>query len=400
MSSQSYRLILNAGSSSLKFKLYANPENEVVLSGLAERIGEKNGRIKAESSSDKFEQELPLENHQEALKALVHSWTSLTGDAQLGDKIVLVGHRVVHGGESFHEPVQITEQVKDTIRKLSVLAPLHNPANLTGIEACEQIFTNSIQVAVFDTAFHQSMQAKAYRYAVPNKFYQEEGVRVYGFHGTSHKYVSEKAISHLKKEGFPAEKIVTLHLGNGCSMAAVHNGACVDTTMGLSPLAGLMMGTRSGDIDPSIYLFLSKKGYSVEAIDKMLNKESGLVGIAGENDLRELSKSYEKGDKEAVLALEMYTYRIKKFIGAYAASMNGLDAIVFTAGVGENSTLVRKLVCTELSFLGIQLSEQANMKRASSEILNLSDSDATCQILVVPTDEEVEILNESTEFLG
>jgi len=390
-----YRLILNAGSSSLKFKLFDGLHDEVLLSGLAERIGEQgsNLQIKGLGNDILVSQDLP--DHKEAMAALVLQWISLTNDKQLGEKVVLVGHRVVHGGDKFQAPVEVTEEVKQEIEKLSVLAPLHNLANLTGIVSAEAVFPNAKQVAVFDTAFHQSMPAHAYRYAIPEELYQEHGIRVYGFHGTSHKFVSEKAIAYLEFEKKPS-KIITLHLGNGCSMAAIKDGKCIDTSMGLSPLAGLIMGTRSGDIDPSLYLLLSQKGYNIAQIDQILNKKSGLLGLAKENDLRELSRRYDAGDEVAILALWMYAYRIKKYIGAYTAALNGLDAMVFTAGVGENSKLMRKLVCDSMNFLGIELDNTLNDKPLTEEITELNFSSSYTKILVVKTNEELEILQEAT----
>lgn len=395
MSATEYRLVLNAGSSSLKFKLFDGSHDQVLLSGLAERIGEQGSNLQIKGLGNDITVEQDLPSHTEAMAALVKQWISLTNDEQLGLKVVLVGHRVVHGGDKFHAPVVITQEVKQEIEKLSALAPLHNPPNLTGIISAEAVFPNAKQVAVFDTAFHQSMPAHAYRYAIPEELYQEHGIRVYGFHGTSHKYVSDKAIVHLGLTNKPS-KLITLHLGNGCSMAAVKDGKCIDTSMGLSPLAGLIMGTRSGDIDPSLYLLLSQKGFTIAQIDQILNKKSGLIGLAKENDLRELSKRYEAGDEQAILALWMYAYRIKKYIGAYTAALNGLDAIVFTAGVGENSKLMRKLVCDSMNFLGIELDNSLNEKAMPEEVTELNFSSSYTKILVVKTNEELEILHEAT----
>lgn len=395
MAETKYRLVLNAGSSSLKFKLFAGFKDDVLLSGLAERIGEQGSNLQIKGLGEDVSVELTLANHKEAMAALVKQWVRLTKDELLGEKVILVGHRVVHGGEKFHAPVQVTQEVKQEIEKLSVLAPLHNPANLTGIVSAELVFPNAKQVAVFDTAFHQSMPAHAYRYAIPDDLYKEFGIRVYGFHGTSHKYVSEQAINYLGLQNKPS-KIITLHLGNGCSMAAIKDGKCIDTSMGLSPLAGLIMGTRSGDIDPSLYLLLSQKGYDIAQIDQILNKKSGLIGLTQENDLRELSKRYEAGDDVAILALWMYAYRIKKYIGAYTAALNGLDAMIFTAGVGENSKLMRKLVCDSMNFLGIELDNSRNEMPLKEDIAELNFSSSYTKILVVKTNEELEILHEAT----
>lgn len=395
MAETKYRLVLNAGSSSLKFKLFDGFKDDVLLSGLAERIGEQGSNLQIKGLGEDVSVELTLANHKEAMAALVKQWVRLTKDELLGEKVILVGHRVVHGGEKFHAPVQVTQEVKQEIEKLSVLAPLHNPANLTGIVSAELVFPNAKQVAVFDTAFHQSMPAHAYRYAIPDDLYKEFGIRVYGFHGTSHKYVSEQAINYLGLQNKPS-KIITLHLGNGCSMAAIKDGKCIDTSMGLSPLAGLIMGTRSGDIDPSLYLLLSQKGYDIAQIDQILNKKSGLIGLTQENDLRELSKRYEAGDDVAILALWMYAYRIKKYIGAYTAALNGLDAMIFTAGVGENSKLMRKLVCDSMNFLGIELDNSRNEMPLKEDIAELNFSSSYTKILVVKTNEELEILHEAT----
>jgi acetate kinase len=398
MQNATYRLVLNAGSSSLKFKLFDGSSERVLLSGLAERIGEAQGKIVVSpEEGGAVQKEYTLTNHQEALEHLLALWKEVLNDPELGQKVQLVGHRVVHGGERFTQPVRIDTQVKQEIERLSVLAPLHNPPNLTGIQVAEEVFPQAVQVAVFDTAFHQSMPNFAYRYAIPQRFYTEHGIRVYGFHGTSHRYVARKAAAYLGPEN--AQKIITLHLGNGCSMAAVHQGKCVDTSMGLSPLAGLIMGSRSGDIDPSVYLFLEREGYSNQQIDKLLNKESGLIGIAGENDFRELSARVAEGDELAQLAVKMYAYRIKKYIGAYAAALNGIDALVFTAGVGENSALVRELVCADMETLGVKLDLQKNAEKGKQQLRELQQASSKVKILVVPTDEELEILSASTELL-
>jgi acetate kinase len=396
---KAYRLVLNACSSSLKFKLFDSSNDDVLLSGLAERIGEQGSNLQIKGLGNDITVNQDLPDHKEAMAALVAQWISLTNDEQLGEKVSLVGHRVVHGGEKFHAPVLVTEEVKQEIERLAVLAPLHNPPNLTGIISAEAVFPKAKQVAVFDTAFHQSMPPHAYRYAVPDELYKEYGIRVYGFHGTSHKYVSNKAISYLELTNKPS-KIITLHLGNGCSMAAIKDGKCIDTSMGLSPLAGLIMGTRSGDIDPSLYLLLSQKGFDIAQIDQILNKKSGLVGLAQENDLRELSKRYDAGDQVAILALWMYAYRIKKYIGAYTAALNGLDAIVFTAGVGENSKLMRKLVCDSMNFLGLELDNTLNEKPLNDDISELNFSSSYTKILVVKTNEELEILHEASALLA
>jgi acetate kinase len=398
-SNMTYRLVLNAGSSSLKFKLFAGSNDDLILSGLAEKIGEEGSRLQINGiGAANVSINSVMQNHSDAMSALVHNWKKLLDDPELGKKVVLVGHREVHGGELFKEPIRISEEVKKKIEELSILAPLHNPANLIGIRSAEEVFPSAVQVAIFDTAFHQTMPDYAYQYAVPEEWYKNHGVRVYGFHGTSHKYVSQQAINYLglKSKG---SKIICLHLGNGCSVSAVQDGQCIDTSMGLSPLGGLVMGTRSGDIDPSLYVFLERKGLSTQEVDRILNKESGLTALAGNNDLRELSKRYNEGDHKAILALTLYTYRIKKYIGSYIAALNGLDALVFTAGVGENSALIRKLVCQNLEALGLAIDEDKNLLKTSQAIFEIQKSNAAVRILVISTDEELEILHQATRLM-
>jgi acetate kinase len=338
-----------------------------------------------------------LADHQAGLREVSRLLTdAATGVIQNPDDIDVVGHRVVHGGESFAATAIITQQVKEEIKKLFPLAPLHNPANYTGIEVAEKIFTKAKQIAVFDTAFHQTMPEKAFRYAIPQTFYTDLRIRAYGFHGTSHKYVSTKAAQYLQK---PSAKIVTIHLGNGCSVAAIDSGKSVDTSMGFGPLSGLIMGTRSGDIDPSIIFHLvDELGYEIEQVKALLNKKSGMQGLTGFSDMRDVTKAVEEGNKTATLALEMYAYRIKKYIGSYAATLNGLDAIVFTAGVGENAANVRELVCKDLTFLGISFDAEKNKIR-SGDIREINKSDSLVKILVVPTNEELEIAQQCYELL-
>ena len=303
-------------------------------------------------------------------------------------EIEVVGHRVVHGGETFAATTIITKKVKEEIKKLFPLAPLHNPANYLGIEVAEKIFTKAKQVAVFDTAFHQTLPKKAFDYAIPKSFYTDHHIRAYGFHGTSHKYVSGKAMEYLNR---PDAKLITMHLGNGCSMAAIKNGKSVDTSMGFSPLSGLVMGTRSGDIDPSIIFHLiNQLGYDPEQVNTLLNKRSGMLGLTGFSDMRDIDKAAQEGNKDAEFALEIYAYRIKKYIGSYAAVLNGLDAIIFTAGVGENDVNTRQRVCKEMQYLGIHLDEEKN-KMASTVIREINSGTSPVKILVVPTNEELEI---------
>jgi acetate kinase len=303
---------------------------------------------------------------------------------------------VVHGGETFASTTIITPEVKSEIKKLFSLAPLHNPANYLGIDVAEKIFTKAKQIAVFDTAFHQTIPEEAYRYAIPHSFYKELGIRVYGFHGTSHKYVSEKASEYLQN---PLAKLITIHLGNGCSMTAVNAGKSIDTSMGFGPLNGLVMGTRSGDVDPFIIFHLvNQLGYSLDQVNNILNKQSGMLGLTGFSDMRDVTREIAEGNEDAELAYRIYAYRIKKYIGTYAAVLNGLDAIVFTGGVGENDKNIRRLACNNMDFLGIQLDEERNKIR-SNDIREINSENAIVKVLIVPTNEELEIVKQCFELL-
>ncbi len=397
-------LVINAGSSSIKYKLYAGDALQLVASGLVERIGLEGSRVLHTIFEDNGEREIVREmavsNHEVGLKTVVGLLTE-SGIAVVEDpaEITAIGHRVVHGGERFSDPVLIDEDVIATIRELIPYAPLHNPANLEGILVARRIFPQAAQVAVFDTAFHQTMPPHAYRYAIPNHLYADHGVRVYGFHGTSHRYVSRRAAEWLGKS-LTEVNLITAHLGNGASMAAVQNGRSVDTTMGFTPLPGLMMGTRCGDLDPAIIFYLANRlGFSLEAIDRMLNKQSGLLGVAGSSDVRDVVARMEAGDEDARLALEMYAYRIRKYIGAYMAVLGRVDALVFTAGVGENSPLVRKMSCAGLGRLGIMLDETRNQARPAGEIMPIHKNESPVSILVIPTDEELEIAQQTRALL-
>ncbi len=391
-------LIINSGSSSIKFQLFSMPKARVICSGLVERIGLENAKITYTSDKEKIEKTATIKNHQDGLQLIAkYLMDTEIGVLQSTSEIQAVGHRVVHGGSTFAQTVEITEEVKQKIEKLSALAPLHNPANLEGILVAEQIFTEAKQVAVFDTAFHQTIPVEAYKYAIPNTFLDENNIRVYGFHGTSHKYVSEKAIEFLGKS---TSKIITIHLGNGCSMTAVKNGKSIDHTLGFAPMNGLIMGTRSGDIDPAVIFYMvNSLGYTLDEVNTLLQKESGMLGLTGYSDLRDIEAEAEKGNFDCRLALKMNAYRIKKFIGSYAAVMNGLDAIVFTAGIGENSDVIRRLVCEDQEFLGIQLDKEKNSTR-SKEIRNIGALSSKVKILVIPTNEELEIAKQSFELLS
>jgi acetate kinase len=393
--------VVNSGSSSIKYQLFNMPVEKPVCSGLAERIGLENSLITHKIFCDTEEKVIkcPMElaNHEEGLKAVERLLTDAeSGVIKKPGDIDVVGHRVVHGGESFADTTIVTKKVKEKIQKLFPLAPLHNPANYAGIEVAGKIFTKAKQLAVFDTAFHQTLPAKAFRYAIPKSFYVDLHIRAYGFHGTSHKYVSEKAMKLLNK---PDAKLITIHLGNGCSMTAVKSGKSIDTSMGFAPLNGLVMGTRSGDIDPSIIFYLiNQRGYDAEQVNMMLNRRSGMVGLTGFSDMRDVAHAVEEGNQEAELAVEMYTYRIKKYIGSYAAVLNGLDAIVFTGGVGENDANTRRRVCRQMEFLGIYLDDERN-NTPSTVTREISRTDSPVKILVIPTNEELEIAKQCYDLL-
>ncbi|MCC2548111.1 acetate kinase [Hymenobacter sp. BT175] len=395
--------VVNSGSSSIKYQLFRWPASEPVCSGLVERLGLPDSLIthtvfspNAEPRKQKLTLALP--NHAAGLREVVKLLTDPeTGVIQDPADISVIGHRVVHGGERFAATTLIDEDVKAEIKRLFALAPLHNPANYLGIEVAEQLFPQARQVAVFDTAFHQTLPEHAFRYALPADLYTEHGIRVYGFHGTSHKYVAAQAAAYLQN---PDARIITVHLGNGCSVAAVRAGRSVDTSMGFGPLSGLVMGTRSGDLDPSvIFHLISQLGYPAEQVSALLNKASGMLGLTGYSDMRDVGAAVAAGSPEATLALQLYAYRIRKYLGAYAAALGGLDAVVFTAGVGENDVRVRALACEGLAFLGIRLDEARN-QAAGRELREISLPDAQVKVLVVPTNEELEIARQCVELLG
>ncbi|WP_017732167.1 acetate/propionate family kinase [Nafulsella turpanensis] len=394
--------VINSGSSSIKYQLFRLPSELPVCSGLVERIGLENSlimhKVYREGEEEVVRKSIKLPDHEAGLKEVVNLLT----DAKVGviqnlDDIEVVGHRVVHGGESFAATTLITPEVKAEVKKLFALAPLHNPSNYLGIEVAEKIFSKASQVAVFDTAFHQSMPERAYRYAVPNELYSREGIRAYGFHGTSHKYVAQEAARYLNKAD---SKLITIHLGNGCSMTAVKNGKSVDTSMGFGPLGGLIMGTRSGDIDPSILFHLIRQGrYTADELHTLLNKKSGMLGLTGYSDMRDVGRAIVEGKEEAKLAHELYAYRIKKYIGAFAAVLNGLDAIVFTAGVGENDASVREAVCRNMDYLGINVDVEKNKER-NGRLREINTEDSRVKVLVIPTNEELEIARQCFEMLN
>lgn len=389
-------LVLNSGSSSLKYQLFAWPAEAPVCSGLVERIGAPEATITHKTfAPEPAEQRLtrPLPDHAAALAEVLRLLQA--GPIRDPAEVAVVGHRVVHGGEAFAATTLITEEVKAEIRRLFALAPLHNPANLQGIEVAERLFPQARQVAVFDTAFHQTLPDYAYRYALPTALYEEQRIRKYGFHGTSHQFVAARAAEYLSN---PDARLITIHLGNGCSVAAVRAGRSLDTSMGFGPLAGLVMGTRSGDVDPAVLLHLLAD-YSPAALSTLLNKESGMLGLAGSSDLRDIGAALAAGDARAELAYALYAYRIRQYIGAYVAVLGGLDAIVFTAGVGENDAEVRARVCQGMEFFGLVLDEARNRERAPG-LRDLSGEGARARILVVPTNEELEIARQCAALLG
>lgn len=393
--------VINSGSSSIKYQFIEMPSETVVCSGIVERIGKEDARIIYKTYKNEEEQITTkvtgVANHAKGLQEVVSLLTAKdTGVINDPSEIHTVGHRVVHGGETFSQTTIITPEVKEKIKQLFALAALHNPPNYTGIEVAEKLFPKAVQVAVFDTAFHQTIPPVAFRYAIPNKFYYEDGIRVYGFHGTSHKYVSNKAIEYLKTEN---SKIITIHLGNGCSMTAVQNGKSIDTSMGFGPMNGLIMGTRAGDIDQSVIFYLvNDLGYEVEKVKDLLNYKSGMIGLTGHNDMRDIHRQIENGDKEALLAFRMYAYRIRKYIGSYAAVLNGVDAIVFTGGVGENDYRMRELCCSSMDYLGIKLDAEKNNIRLSG-LHEINAPSSAVKILVIPTDEELEIAIQCYQLL-
>lgn len=387
-------LVLNAGSSSLKYQVIKMPEQTVKCVGLVERIGMEDAIFSHEKNDIKYTETLPILNHKIGLQKIAKTLL----DKKIGvinnvDEIEAVGHRVVHGGSKFSKTVIINTEVKEIIRNLFDLAPLHNPANLTGIEIAETIFTKAKQIAIFDTAFHQTMPKEAYQYAIKNSYLEDNKIRAYGFHGTSHKYVSEKAIEFLGKDS--SGKLITIHLGNGCSMSAIKDGKSIENSLGFGPMNGLIMGTRSGDIDQSVIFFLMKKlNKSAEEVNNLLQKKSGMLGLTGYSDLREITEKAANGDENCKNGLDLAGYRIRKYIGSYSAILNGLNAIIFTAGIGENSSEMRALACKELDFLGIELDLEKNKIR-SKEIREIQTKNSKIKILVIPTNEEIEIAKQS-----
>jgi len=389
-------LVLNSGSSSLKYQLF-NVENgkfEVVAKGLADRIGIDGSFVTIKiGDNDKIEKKIVLPTHNEAIKEVFA--LLLDGALKSVDELSGVGHRVVHGVEYFNQSVLIDDNVINVIDELSALAPLHNPANLMGIKAITTLLPNIPQVAVFDTAFHQTMKPESFLYALPMEQYKQHKIRRYGFHGTSHLYISREAIKLLGK---PETKIVTCHVGNGASITAVKNGVSMYTSMGFTPLAGVVMGTRCGDIDPYIPLHIMKtQGKTADEVNNLMNKQSGLLGLCGNSDNRDIEARLNAGDEEAKVAMDVYVYAVVKYIGAYVAAMGGVDAIVFTGGIGENGAPFRKMVCDRISYLGITVDEEANKVRGC--VNDIATKDSKVRVYVIPTDEELVIAQDVKKFI-
>ncbi|MBQ7428312.1 MAG: acetate kinase [Butyrivibrio sp.] len=389
-------LVINCGSSSLKFQLIDSDTEAVIGKGLCERIGIEGSKISfTPAGKDKITKETPMPDHNEAIRLVIEAITDpVNGVAQLSE-IGAVGHRIVHGGENFTSSVVINDEVIKAIEEVSDLAPLHNPANLIGIRACQKAMPNVPMVAVFDTAFHQTMPEEAYLYGLPYSYYEKYKIRRYGFHGTSHSYVS-KRVAEIMGKDYDSLKTIVCHLGNGASVSAVKNGKCVDTSMGLTPLEGLIMGTRSGDLDPSVIDFIEQKeGIDTKAVMNILNKKSGVFGLSDDlsSDFRDLEAGYNAGNKGAIRAVDAFCYRVAKYIGSYVAAMNGVDTICFTAGIGENTSFVREKVLAYLGYLGITIDKEANKVHGEEKLISTADSKV--KVYVVPTNEELAIARDT-----
>lgn len=395
-------LVINSGSSSIKFELFESETLDVIAAGVVERIGEGQARLHyrhraGDGFDEQSDDEMDIPDHDAGLREIVRRLSAYTGAA--GEKLRGIGHRVVHGGERYKAAVLIDDEVIETIRALIPLAPLHNPANLRGMEVARQCFGHVPQAALFDTSFHHTLPEHAYRYALPAQCYEQHQVRRYGFHGISHHYVAKQAAALLD---MPLQRLnlITLHLGNGASAAAIKQGRCIDTSMGMTPLEGLMMGSRCGDLDPAVPLYLAKAmNKSDDEIDQLLNEQSGLLGVCGVNDMREVQRRIGKGDADAQRALEMYCYRIRKYIGAYYAVLGRLDALVFTAGIGEHDAEVRWRSCAGLEALGIAVDPRRN-DAGSGALTEIQRADAAVKVLVVPTDEEREIARQTLTLIN
>ena len=394
-------LVINCGSSSLKYQLIDSESEAVLAKGLCERIGIDGRLVYQKAGLDKVITETYMPTHKQAIQLVIDALINpTTGAIKSLEEIDAVGHRVVHGGEKFASSVVLTDEVLKAIEECNDLAPLHNPANLIGINACKELMPNVPMVGVFDTAFHQTMPEKAYLYGLPYEYYEKYKVRRYGFHGTSHSFVSKETANFLNMD-LNNSKIIVAHLGNGASISAVLNGESVDTSMGLTPLEGLVMGTRSGDLDPAIIEFIAnKENLSISEVLNVLNKKSGMTGLqkGGSSDFRDVQDEIKKGNKLAVYAMDVFCYRVAKYIGSYVAAMNGVDAIAFTAGIGENVAMVRRKVCEYLGYLGISIDEETNLKTFGDEVV-LSTPDSKVKVAVVPTNEELAIARETVALV-
>ena len=392
-------LVINCGSSSLKYQLINSDTEDVLAKGLCERIGIDGRLVYQKAGCDKEITEAAMPTHKEAIQMVLDALVNdKTGAIKSLSEVNAVGHRIVHGGEKFASSVVITDEVLEAVAQCNDLAPLHNPANLIGINACKELMPGVPMVAVFDTAFHQTMPEKAYLYGLPYEYYENYKVRRYGFHGTSHSFVSKETARFLGMD-LENSKIIVCHLGNGASISAVKDGKCVDTSMGLTPLEGLVMGTRSGDIDPAIMEYIAKKeDLDIAGVMNVLNKKSGLEGISGlSSDFRDLTAGAKEGNKRAIAAIEVFCYRVAKYVGSYVAAMNGVDAIAFTAGIGENVGLVREKICSYLGYLGITLDAEANAKSGDNCVISAADS--TVKVAVIPTNEELAICRETVALV-
>ena len=393
-------LVVNAGSSSLKYQLFEMNSRTIIAKGLIERIGIPGSKLTQTVGEDKFSIEIDMPTHVEASAAMIKALTDKEhGVVDNMDEISAVGHRVLHGGEKFTASVVVDDAVEEAIKENIPLGPLHNPANLMGIEACQQVMPGTPMVAVFDTAFHQTMPPKAFLYGVPYEYYQKYHVRRYGFHGTSHRYVSARAAEFLGKK--PEElRIITCHLGNGSSITAVEGGKCIDTSMGLTPLEGLLMGTRSGNLDPAVVQFImNNENFTADEMLEILNKKSGLLGVSGiSSDMRDIDDACEQGNERAIIARDILYTGIKKYIGAYAAEMGGVDVIVFTAGIGENSATLREAVMKDMEFLGAKIDPEKNKVRGVEA--DISAPDSKVKILIIPTNEELVIARDTRDLVS
>lgn len=393
-------LVVNCGSSSIKYRLFGMPEATVLSKGFVERIGDENAMLHYEHGERNESVECECKDHEQGMDLILGALTGDDGVIASLEEIGAVGHRVVHGGEEFTGSMVIDDKVIASIERFSDLAPLHNPPNLTGIRAAQHALPSVPQIACFDTAFHATIPETAYTYALPHELYEKYGIRRYGFHGTSHRFVARRAAELLEMDKY-AINCITMHLGNGCSAAAVREGQSVDTSMGLTPLEGLVMGTRSGDFDPAILFYLADHGYDVAAMNKMCNKQSGLLGVSGQsNDMRTLCDAAAAGDDRAQLALDIFCYRIKKYIGTYMAVLGRVDAIVFTGGIGENAAIVREKACEAMEELGVVVDSQKNAATVGRKAGSISPEDGKVQVLVVPTNEEAAIAADTYEIAG